>query len=347
MIAAAAVLIAACESLEWGRGELRLGFVDGDYVSTKSYHALPDTSDFILTVTDASGKQVYNGLYGASPEALSVGAGTYTVRVVSNEFTAPAFDAPQFGDEQTVKVAAGAKVSVKLVCSQINSGMRLRIDSSFLTACPDGLLFLKSSEGRLHYAYMEDRIAYFNPGTVSVILEESGKAEVLLSRTLSEQQVLTMNISATSASDASSLTLQLDTTRTWLSDDYVIGGTNPSKGTAPDSAYSTVTAKENIGATGVWVLGYIVGGDMTSSVNGIKYNGPFTSRTNLAIGPRSSVSSKSSCLSVFLPTGAVRDALNLVDHPENIGKQVFVKGDIVEAYYGIPGVKNVTEYQFK
>ncbi|MDD6623554.1 MAG: DUF6359 domain-containing protein [Bacteroides sp.] len=43
----------------------------------------------------------------------------------------------------------------------------------------------------------------------------------------------------------------------------------------------------------------------------------------------------------------VRDALNLVSSPENLGRQVFLKGDLVESYYGICGLKNVREFEFK
>ena len=28
------------------------------------------------------------------------------------------------------------------------------------------------------------------------------------------------------------------------------------------------------------------------------------------------------------------------------GRQLYIKGDLVESYYGIPGLKNITEYQF-
>ena len=48
-----------------------------------------------------------------------------------------------------------------------------------------------------------------------------------------------------------------------------------------------------------------------------------------------------------LPKGKVRDALNLVDHPELIGRQVFVKGDIVAGYFNTRGLKNTSDYVLK
>jgi hypothetical protein len=90
-----------------------------------------------------------------------------------------------------------------------------------------------------------------------------------------------------------------------------------------------------------------VGGDLTSAGNGISFAAPFSSMTCLAIAARTSVSEKSSCMSVQLSKGDFRDALNLVDHPELLGRKIFLKGDIVSAYYGIPGIQNLTEYSLK
>ena len=94
----------------------------------------------------------------------------------------------------------------------------------------------------------------------------------------------------------------------------------------------------------VWVSGYIVGGDLTSS--SASFSGPFQSRTNLLLGPKSSTVSRDACVSVQLPSGEVRDALNLVDNPDVLRKRVCIKGDVVSAYYGIPGIKNTVEFQF-
>jgi hypothetical protein len=133
-----------------------------------------------------------------------------------------------------------------------------------------------------------------------------------------------------------------------LEESYTIGDGSSSgggnNGGQPQSAMSVAKAKENIGSEDVWVFGYIVGGDMTSGANGISFESPFSSATNIAIADRSSVKDKNYCLSVQLSSGDLRDALNLKDNPENLGKMVYLKGNIVEAYYGIPGIKNITEY---
>ena len=134
-----------------GEGELRIAFAQGQELLTRSGMEIPDTSDFLLTVKDSKGAVVYDGPYGASPESMSLKSGSYTVSVISEEFVKPAFSLPQFGDEQCVVVSDGGVVNLRLICHQLNCGIRLRIDADFLSKYPDGALILKSAFGRLLY----------------------------------------------------------------------------------------------------------------------------------------------------------------------------------------------------
>lgn len=345
-------VVASCQMLGVpgetdSKGELRISFLNDGL--TKAVEQLPDTSDFLLTVSSSDGHVVYDGTYGDSPESIMVDAGSYVINVRSCDFKTPAFSKPQFGDEQCVVVPSGGVADVKLTCVQMNSGVKLNIDKSFLTGCPDGVLFLKSSQGKLMYSYSEKRIAYFQPGTVSLMLSESSNDKVLFSRVLQPQTILVINVSAagSSGSDAKeSISVAIDTTRTWIDEDYVIGGGGSSgKGNSIADALTVSQAIASPGLEDVWVSGYIVGGDLTSS--SASFNPPFTSRTNILLGSRSSSDSRSSCLSVSLPTGSIREDLNLADNPSMLGRKVCLRGDIVEAYYGIPGLKNVTDYELR
>ena len=96
-----------------------------------------------------------------------------------------------------------------------------------------------------------------------------------------------------------------------------------------------------------WGGGVLVGGDLSSAKEGISFTDPFSSMTCIAIASRTSVTSKSSCMSVKLPKGDVRAAINLVDHPEILGRKIYLKGDLIAAYYGIPGIENITEFVLK
>ena len=82
----------------------------------------------------------------------------------------------------------------------------------------------------------------------------------------------------------------------------------------------------------VWVKGTIVG--CASSGTNLAEE---AAETNIAIGV-------GDCwIPVQLPTGAVREGLNLVKNPDNLGKEVCLLGKI-ETYFKVAGVKSVTEY---
>ena len=342
--------LAGCEAFRTEKddvGELRIAFADLQEEMTRTVSEIPDTCDFLISVTDSKGNVIYDGLYGDCPEAFSVDAGNYVVKAVSRKFDEPEFSAPQYGDEQLVVVPSGGSVGVRLLCCQMNAGVRLRIAKSFLTGCPDGVLFLKSDHGTLMYGYSEKRIAYFQPGKVSLVLSSNGKDQILMSRTLLAQEILSLGVSVASsgASDDTSrngISVAVDTSRNWSSDSYVIGGQND-KGADMSDALTVSQARSSIGSKDVWVCGYIVGGDLTSA--SASFDEPFTSRTNILIGPKSSTSDKDACLSVQLPSGDLREVLNLVDNPRILKTKVYLRGDIVDAYSGIPGIKNISEYR--
>ena len=111
------------------------------------------------------------------------------------------------------------------------------------------------------------------------------------------------------------------------------------------SAYTVDEARSHTGESDVWIRGYIVGGDLTSAK--ISFTPPFKSRTNLAIAPFPECMQRDSCLSVQLPSGAIRDSLNLADRPGMLGREVWLKGKIVSSYYGIPGLQNVCRYHME
>ena len=361
--------VSACDdfSLRFlqGQGELRW-VIENEGAGTRASAEIPDTNDFILSVQNADGKVLYEGPYGESPESLLVDAGSYTVGIRSIEFTSPGFSKPLYGDEQVVVVKGGAVVTVRLNCTLQNAGVRLQVAPDFLTSYPDGVLYLKAGETRLMYSYSEKRIAYFPPGPVTLLLYNQGKDETLLSRTLDARTILTLSISAPhggGSAVASSISVAVDTAKVWNSESYVIGGGGSSGGSSGgtgsggtggdngrndeiDGAYSVAQAPSHAGEDAVWVFGYIVGGDLSTAGTTVKTS-KVTKATHLAIATRSTVTAKSSCVAVELPKGKIRDALNLVDHPDLIGTRVYLKGSLVTSYFGTTGLKGTSEYALK
>ncbi len=347
------VLALACNKIpsENAQGTLSWGF--SQRLLTRATVDLPDTDAFILTVRNSAGDVLYDGAYGDSPESMLVNPGSYTVKAVSRVFDKPEFSAPQFGDEQVVVVQSGANAKARLNCTQLNSGLRLRLDADFSTVYPEGSVTVSSVDGELRYGRAEERVGYFKAGNVTVSLNDGTSTNVLLTRFLEACEILTLGISCPAVEppkpgEEGGISISVDTSRVWSSMDYEIGsGQGAEPGTTQAMAYSVGQAKEHIGEKGVWVCGYVVGGDLSSAKEGISFTAPFTSMTGLAIASRSSVKTKSSCFSVKLPKGDIRTALNLADNPDLVGRKIFLKGDLIAAYYGIPGIENITEYALK
>lgn len=309
-------------------------------ITSSSTATLPVPDDFIIMIRDAEGETVYEGRLGDSPESITVPRGSYEICALSEYFTEPEFSSPQYGDTQVISVGSGETVSAELFCKQINSGLRLSVNDSFRNCFPAGALLLRSDSGELAWDYEETRIAYFSPGQVIVSLTESGYSQKLFSRELEAQEILQISLSASVDGSSGGISLQLDSSRTWLSDSFIHGEDNSSE---IWGAYDVSQARQNAGKEGVWVRGYIVG--VATGTGKIDFEPPFDKNTNIILGLRSASSDKSYCLSVELKSGAIRDELNLVDHPELLGRHIYMKGDLVSAYYGIPGLKNLEEYQ--
>ncbi len=95
------------------------------------------------------------------------------------------------------------------------------------------------------------------------------------------------------------------------------------------------------------VKGYIVG-----TVNGQVYtegcvfSGTAESKTNLLLADNPDETDHNNCIPVQLPSGAVRNALNLVDNPGNYKKFVVLTGSL-EKYFGVAGLKTVTKYSIE
>jgi len=327
-------------------GTLRISFnKESSALGTKSQELnIPDTDDFILEIVSSSGESIYYGRFGDSPEELSVKAGSYTVSAVSKLFSSPEFDSPVFGDSQIVSVGSGESVDVTLTCSQTNSGLRMVVLDSFKETFSGGRLSLESEGGSLEYTFDESRTAFFIPGEVSIsVLNTDGETH-LTSRTLKAKEILELKLSSSSKGKNGKVEILVDTLRNFLSEDFDYGS-GENAGSSIEDALDITKARAHAPQKDVWVCGYIVG--VATGTGKFSFEAPFTKDTNIALGLRSGTEDKSYCISVELKSGAIRDALNLEDNPELKGRQIYLRGDLVTAYYGIPGLKNISEYQFK
>lgn len=303
-----------------------------------------DTEDFILEVTSSSGETLYYGRFGDSPEVFSVSEGSYTISAVSKVFSSPEFSSPVFGDTEIVVVSGGENVNACLTCTQTNSGLKFIVSDSFKNTFDNGMLNLQSEDGSLKYSFEEERTAYFNPGEVSISVLENGKETPLTTKTLKEKEILSLKLSSSSAASNGKVEILVDTLRNYVSEKFDYGSED-GNGDDVETAFTITEARENAPKEDVWVCGYIVG--VATGTSKFSFDAPFEKNTNIILGLRSTTTAKEYCLSVELKSGDIRDALNLEDNPELKGRQIYIRGDVVSAYYGIPGLKNITEYQFK
>ena len=311
-----------------------------------------DTDNYILSLSSSEGKNVYHGLWGECPREFELSPGSYSISLLSDVFKEPCYDCPQFGDNRSVTLSEGQVSEVVLVVGQLNSGLRLLADERFVARYREGALFLRSVSGTLAYGYGETRTAYFLPGRVSVLLNINGSTSTVYSTDLGAGEIRTLRLGVSENNkpmaapiSGVNISVRLDTTRVWTSEDVDWNGSSNEGGGGEGwpSAVSISTARGMAGSKDIWVSGYIVGGDLTSKT--CSFEGPFSSRTNLVLADVATCRDRERCMSVNLASGDIRNALNLMDNPALLGRKIWLRGDIVEAYYRLPGLQNLSDYR--
>ena len=115
----------------------------------------------------------------------------------------------------------------------------------------------------------------------------------------------------------------------------------------PEEAGEYTVAEALAAYTGVAkpavVKGYIVGSIDDKSIDDANFSGTAVLKTNLLLADNADETDIAKCLAVQLPSGKVRDALNLVDNPGNYKKFVTLTGSL-EKYFGVAGLKSVSKY---
>lgn len=302
-----------------------------------------DTSNFYLSIYSQEGKKIYDGKYGKRPESFTVNSGCYNVRLVSKEMGSPEFDNEIVGDSQDIVIEKGKTFTVELLCRQMNSGIKVNFSGDFKKHFPGIGLFLQDIAGGIQYAYDEKRFCYVNPGTVDFYLRRKSAATgndrflqasdtLLFSRNLNAADMLSFNFEWSENTTRSNFSVRIDTSRNWQTDRY-----NPGS-IIPEGALTIEQAKEKLGQKNITVFGYILGGDVKES--SFRTGPPFSVSSNLLLAPSMSERYRNNCFAIELPSGAVRDALNLVVHPHLIGSAITVTGTIVEQYFGYIGMKS-------
>ena len=342
------LFIVSCGTLlyeETGEISLSISELSFDKMKDEMYEVSPvwskdmaniDTNNFILSIYSQYGTKIYEGKYGVRPADIVVVPGAYDIKIYSTKLKAPAFDTPVYGDEQTVVVKANNSVSVVLQCRQVNSAVRISFTDQFKKQYPGNGLLLKDENGEIEYPYSDYKFCYITPGKLELYYKNSTVDTLLFTREVPSSQMLSLNLSYAPHNKSAALSINLDTARLWKTESFNAGLK------IPTGAVTIDQAKQMIGEKNVMVFGFILGGDVTE--NTIRVKPPFSSRTNLIIATSMKERNRYNMFAVELPSGDVRDGLNLVSNRELLGSAIVIVGNIVESYYGYPGVKSTKSY---
>lgn len=115
-----------------------------------------------------------------------------------------------------------------------------------------------------------------------------------------------------------------------------------------ENPYTITDARNLSPVNGVWVQGFIVGhytGNTVSSFSTDVSSPETIKNTILAMAESSTETEGKNTFPLQLPSGDIRVALNLQDHPENVGKEIKVKGNVL-TYYGGIGMTGTSAYEF-
>ena len=113
--------------------------------------------------------------------------------------------------------------------------------------------------------------------------------------------------------------------------------------TAADIITKNPSSTETAVESGIWVKGYIVGYRDADYADHIGAQDAYTSNYNIYVADSATETDDSKCINVQLTTN-FREILGLSAKPENFGKEVMIKGDIMK-YNGHAGIKNMTSYK--
>lgn len=119
----------------------------------------------------------------------------------------------------------------------------------------------------------------------------------------------------------------------------------------PFNVAQVIAKGSSVNESSQWVKGYIVGyiptGGASTTLPYAVFSADGAIASNLVLGPTADCTDPSHCIPVQLVSGsAIRTAVNLLDHPGNLGKLLTIKGNLIK-YCGAPGVKEPTDYKLE
>jgi len=343
-----AVLTGACTpfSTEENYSESKVIFETKSFsdATERNFGIMPMVELFHLSVESVRG-MIYDGLYKDMPAEIVVPKGECLFKLVSGEYSGPAFDSPLWGDEQLVEATGSEYVTVHLTCRQMTCGVRILFSEKFRTYFPDAFVrvtrrdTLSLATESLDYDADDTGFIHFLPGRVTVNLLKNSSAvpELLTGWECSGADMYTVTVDASSGGSTANIEVSVDMSDAQYEEVYLYG--RERGGLTPYDALRPGDVSFHSEDT-LWVAGYVTG----SYVNRNLMFGAdsLTVSSNVAISDTPFPSDFSASIPVYVYSGPCR-SLNLKDNPSVLGQRVAVRG-VIGTLYDLPAVKKGLEY---
>ena len=327
-------VVSACSKKETP-DEKGTGYLTLNISQESSLKADVEIEDFILRISDNQSAEILNERIGDLPALIVLPVGHYTIEAYSVVFSGPKFETPRYSGSVGVDIEAGETKGISLVCTQSNAGIKLVWGSGFSAAYSTYQAQITCDAGYLTYSSSESRTGYFLPGTVTITIMADGQtinggtvilaARDMVTVTLQPKEMPSGNLSIDFSIDETVNNREVEI----IVDPEYTGAnseTNP---------YSVAQALTRPDETAVWVVGYIVGARTTGGWSS-------TTQTNIVIADVPGETDLAKTMAIQLPTGTIREALNVVDNPALINKKILLKCNLVD-YFG-RGLQNISSY---
>ncbi len=315
---------------------------DVDFIGYYPYK--PEIKDYIypLDVTDQTDQSVLDLLY--TDNAIGLNSKNPNVNLIFKHQLSKIFlniTAENItADLRDLKVKitnAGKKASFSLSDGSISSPTE--IGDLFFKVAIDG----KSAEATLiPMQNLMGRNLVFSIGTETYIFDLSSSSTIT---SLNKSTKYTYNIIINPTGVKA--TLSSSSIESWVEKPAENGaampGSDPGSSTATGAFNNPISVPEAgifKGKNDVWIKGFVVGyysGTTYTSFTNNAVNA--TSASNIALAASANETEARKTLPVQLPTGAVRDIVNLQQNPANFGKEVLLRGDL-DSYFGLIGLRN-------
>lgn len=175
MFVAITIFIVSCNKKEKntqnGIGDLILTITKSPIleININTLKSVP-LSEFKVTIYKENG-EVYMEFvrYGDLPSQITLPAGNYYAIATSANESAAAFDNPiHFGQSELFEIGNGKVTEVEVVCDVSNFGVVIKYSSDIQSIYTDYYTVVKGSSDSLIFTSGEDRIGYFELGSVAI-----------------------------------------------------------------------------------------------------------------------------------------------------------------------------------